>query len=1203
MTATPRPIADPHLGLSPRQFLQYAGHGLITRVPEGFDAHVLSALVRFNGGPWCHVARDDARVEAMAEALAFFAPDLPVIRMPAWDCLPYDRVSPKAETASQRMAGLTGLARLPQDAGPMIILTTVNALLQRVPPREVVKGHSFSARTGNDVDVDALTAFLSANGYSRASTVRDPGEFAVRGGIVDLFPPGAEQPLRLDLFGDTLESVRPFDPDSQRTTGQLSGIDLVPVSEVLLDAESVQRFRTGYVKAFGAVTDDDPLYEAVSAGHKHTGMEHWLPLFHDRLETLFDYLPDAPVTLDHLAGEARDNRLEQIADYYQARVDTADVEKGGAFGTPRYKPLPPERLYLSLEEWQAGLEGRTVRGFAPFDAPPDSGEDGTAPTRRLEADTKPGRSFAAERAQSGTNVFDVLKDYISSRIRDGKTVIVACWTTGSAERMGSVLKEHGLEHTVMTGGFDQAAALEDGQVALAVLGLEQGYEAPGYLVIGEQDVLGDRLIRRKGKNRKAQNFLTEAASLTQGDLVVHVEHGIGRYEGLRTLEVGDEPHDCLEILYHDNAKLFLPVENIELLTRYGSDDENIQLDRLGGQAWQARKARLKERIKEMAEGLIKIAAERSLQEGNAITPPMGTYDEFCARFPYQETEDQDRAIGDALEDLGSGRPMDRLVCGDVGFGKTEVALRAAFVVAMQGFQVAVVVPTTLLARQHAKNFAERFAGWPLHVRQLSRMVAAKDATQTRKGLADGTVDIVIGTHALLAKTISFRSLGLLIVDEEQHFGVAHKERLKQLKSDVHVLTLTATPIPRTLQLAMSGVRELSIIATPPVDRLAVRTFVTPFDPVIIREALLREKYRGGQSFYVCPRITDLDEVAEFLKEQVPEVKFIKAHGQMASGELEDIMTAFYDGKFDVLLSTTIVESGLDIPAANTLVVHRADMFGLSQLYQIRGRVGRSKARAYAYLTIPVKKKLTANAEKRLNVLQSLDTLGAGFTLASHDLDIRGAGNLLGDEQSGHMREVGIELYQSMLEEAVSSMRSGEMDVQIRETWSPHINVGTAVLIPEHYVPDLNVRLALYRRLADVESKEDIEGFAAELIDRFGPLPEEVEHLLQIVAIKRLCRLCQVEKVDAGPKGITLAFRPDGFPNIAALIEFVTYSRITAKMKPDGKLVYGRGGATAQDRLRATTQLLTNLASLLNPEEGEEAEEKEAAPALVKRAKG
>ncbi|MEO0363586.1 MAG: DEAD/DEAH box helicase, partial [Pseudomonadota bacterium] len=525
--------------------------------------------------------------------------------------------------------------------------------------------------------------------------------------------------------------------------------------------------------------------------------------------------------------------------------------------------------------------------------------------------------------------------------------------------------------------------------------------------------------------RRSQNFLTEAGTLAQGDLVVHVEHGVGRYTGMKTVTAVGAPHECLELEYHGGDRLYLPVENIELLSRYGHSEG--MLDRLGGGAWQAKKAKLKERIRDMAEKLIRVAAERLLREAPKLTPPDMAWDEFCARFPYEETDDQLNAISDVIGDLEAGRPMDRLICGDVGFGKTEVALRAAFVAAMSGVQVALICPTTLLARQHAKGFAERFRGAPLKVRQLSRFIGSKEAAATKAGLADGTVDIVIGTHALLSKSVRFKNLGLLIVDEEQHFGVAHKERLKQLRSDIHVLTMTATPIPRTLQMSMTGVRDLSIIATPPVDRLAVRTYVSPFDPVTVREALLRERYRGGQSFFVVPRISDLAEQEEFLREQVPEVSFVTCHGQMAAGELDKRMNAFYDGEYDVLLATTIVESGLDIPTANTLIVHRADMFGLAQLYQIRGRVGRSKVRAYAYFTTEPRKPLTPAAEKRLKVLSSLDSLGAGFTLASHDMDIRGAGNLLGEEQSGHIREVGYELYQDMLEETIAKLKAGEIE--------------------------------------------------------------------------------------------------------------------------------------------------------------------------------
>jgi transcription-repair coupling factor (superfamily II helicase) len=630
-------------------------------------------------------------------------------------------------------------------------------------------------------------------------------------------------------------------------------------------------------------------------------------------------------------------------------------------------------------------------------------------------------------------------------------------------------------------------------------------------------------------------------------------------------------------MYLGGDRLFIPVENIEVLSRYGAADSGAQLDKLGGAAWQARRARVKQRLKDMAEALIKVAAERKVHEGAVFQPSDGLYQEFCARFPWAETDDQDRAIGETVDDLAAGKPMDRLICGDVGFGKTEVALRAAFVVAMGGAQVAVVVPTTLLARQHYRAFSQRFAGLPVRIGQLSRLVAARDAASVKKELAEGTIDIVIGTHALLGQGIRFKNLGLLVVDEEQHFGVKQKERLKQLRADVHVLTLTATPIPRTLQLALSGVREMSIIATPPVDRLAVRTFILPYDPVVIREAILREQHRGGQVFYVCPRIEDLPKLEERLRRLVPEVKIAVAHGQMAGRALEKAMEGFYDGAYEVLLSTNIVESGLDIPTANTIVVHRADMFGLAQLYQLRGRVGRGKTRAYAYLTLAADRATSAGATRRLEVMQTLDQLGAGFTLASHDLDIRGAGNLLGEEQSGHIKEVGIELYQQMLEDAVAEARGA---ARVREAeWTPQLAVGTPVLIPEAYVPDLEARLALYRRVAALVDRQEIDAFAAELVDRFGPMPAEVENLLEIVAMKRLCRDAGVEKVEAGPKGAVVALRQNRFKNPEKLIGYIQRSRGAIKLRPDQRLVFAGDWHDPAARMKELTRILGDMAQM------------------------
>jgi transcription-repair coupling factor (superfamily II helicase) len=699
-------------------------------------------------------------------------------------------------------------------------------------------------------------------------------------------------------------------------------------------------------------------------------------------------------------------------------------------------------------------------------------------------------------------------------------------------------------------------------------------------MITEEDILGERMGRPLKSKKRADLFIQEVSSLQIGDFVVHVEHGIGKYEGLKTLTVGGFPHDCLEILYEGGDKLYLPVENIDVLSRYGAADSFATLDRLGGAAWQGRKAKVKKRLKEIADYLLKIAAARKLHKADTYQIPIGTYDEFAARFPYPETEDQLSTIEDVLQDLTEGKPMDRLVCGDVGFGKTEVAMRAAFVVASSGKQVAIIVPTTLLARQHYQSFVSRFKDTGLKVAQLSRLVKPKEAALIKERLSNGEIQIVIGTHTLLSKSIAFHDLGLLIVDEEQHFGVAQKERLKNLRADVHVLTLTATPIPRTLQMALSGVRDMSLITTPPLDRMAVRTFVLPFDGMVMREAILREQFRGGQTFYVCPRIADLEKVAERLRQFVPEVKFAVAHGQMSPTVLENVMSDFYDGAFDVLLSTNIIESGIDIPRANTMLIHRADLLGLAQLYQLRGRIGRAKVRGYAYLTYPAGQPLSTEAQKRLEVIQSLDTLGAGFTLASHDMDIRGAGNLVGEEQSGHIREVGVELYQHMLEEAIATLKAeGLGEAYVSTDWTPQISAGLSVLIPESYVSDLGLRLSLYKRLSILTTREDIDQFEIELIDRFGPLPPETKNLLEVIYLKSLSRQANVDKVEVGPKGVLIGFYQNTFKNPETLITHITDQKGTAKIRPDQKIVYIRSLNSPEARLKETRNILEDLVTL------------------------
>jgi transcription-repair coupling factor (superfamily II helicase) len=1132
----------------------------LASVPTGFLPWLAADLARaahHKGGRTVAIVADEAAMRALAETAPLFAPEVEVLTFPGWDCLPYDRASPALRVMAERLATLNAL-QAKRDK-PQLLVATASAATQRVLTPFRIRQLTRRIAEGERVEREALIRQLNALGYQRADTVAEHGEYAVRGSLIDLFPAGEELALRLDFFGDEIDSIRRFDPADQRSTDKAKAFTLMPASEALLDEESIKRFRSRYREKFGAHATQDPLYQALSDGRRMAGMEHWLPLLEDRLDTLFDHLGEDDLILrDSNADQALDGRREAIEDYYQNRVRAMQSEPGS------YRPLEPSALYLAKKEWDALVAERPIHLASPFPEP-ESG-------RIIDFGVEAARDFAPERTQQA-NVYEAVAAHVKALGKDGRKVVLASYTEGARDRLAGLLAENELRSHKLADSWQEALGSKT-QPAMLVLPLDHGFTTPDVAVLTEQDMLGDRLVRRRRKRKAAAAFLEELATLSPGDLVVHADHGIGRYEGLTQIPVSKVPHDCVALEYAGGNKLYLPVENIELLSRYGSESEGVALDRLGGEAWQRRKSRMKERIREIAGELIKTAALRATRPG-IIAQPDSAFPQFVDRFPYEETDDQERAIADVLEDLEAGKPMDRLVCGDVGFGKTEVALRAAFVMAMSGKQVALICPTTLLARQHYRNFLERLQGFPIQVGRLSRLVPAAEAKKTKEGVADGTVDIVIGTHALLAKSIEFKRLGLVIVDEEQHFGVAHKERLKALRADVHVLTLTATPIPRTLQMAMSGLRDLSVIQTPPVDRLAVRTYVTPWDAVVLREALLREHYRGGQSFFVVPRIADLPNTEEWLREQVPEVTFVTAHGQMSASQVEERMSAFYDRKYDVLLSTTIVESGLDIPSANTLVVHRADRFGLAQLYQLRGRVGRSKTRAYAYLTMPADRSITDAAMKRLQVLADLDSLGAGFQLASHDLDIRGAGNLLGDEQSGHIKEVGFELYQSMLEDAIVELKAG--GAARPEEFTPQISVDAPILIPEHYVPDLDLRMGLYRRLGDLEDRQAIDAFAAEMIDRFGKLPDETANLMKIVEVKLNCRAASIAKLDIGPRGAVVTFADAGFPDLAALLGYMERLKGAAKLRPDSKLVVSRNWPTPGARLDGALQLARGFA--------------------------
>ncbi|MBE6453195.1 MAG: transcription-repair coupling factor [Alphaproteobacteria bacterium] len=1144
----------------------------ISSVAEGFDSFLLkdfSAQTK----DILYIVSDGVELVNTASLLEYINPEVQVLRFPAWDTVPYDRVSPNSSIVAERIKTLSELALNPTPKRSRITIASMGAIIQKLPPKKIFVNAVRELVVGSELKFDDFLHYLVINGYTRVEQVFESGEYAVRGDIVDIYPVGTEHPLRIDLFDEEIERIRTFDVMTQRTIGELKSYVFRVMSEVILDNNTIKTFRGKYREAFGSVFKDDEIYEAVSNGKKYLGMENWLPFFYeDSLIGLFDYLPNAKLILGKNINEALQAKTESIADYYQARLEALQVKS--ATEIDNYRPIKPELLYYTSAEFKAISDKRCNVNFTPLSVP-DTDEISNC-------DVIPVRNFSSAKNIAAGQVYTELKDYLNQN--KSLKRIIACYTEGSRERIASLLNEYGVSAITLADTWAEALKKSVDKTVLTIMPLAHGFKSKDFLLISEQDILGERQNRHHSKKVTSKDFIADISSLSVGDLVVHIEHGIGRFMGLENVTAGGAPHDCLKIIYANDDKLFVPVENIDVLSRYGSDDENIQLDTLGGVAWQAKKAKVKQKIKDIAEKLIKIAAERQLKKADCFIPQQGIFDDFCSRFPYDETEDQLNAIHDVLADLNTTVPMDRLVCGDVGFGKTEVALRAAFAVASSGAQVALIVPTTLLARQHYLNFKQRMSGFPVRVKMLSRLVSAKESAETKKGLEEGSVEIVIGTHALLSKDIKFCNLGLLIIDEEQHFGVAHKEKIKQLKSDVHVLTLTATPIPRTLQLSLTGVKQLSIIATPPVDRLAARTFVMPFDKVMIKEAIYREKFRGGQIFFVCPRVSDIFGIEQELRTLVPDIKILVAHGQMSVRQLEEVMNDFSEGKADMLLSTTIIESGIDMPSVNTMIVYRSDMFGLAQLYQLKGRIGRGKKRGYAYFTIPPKRQLKGIAERRLNILQALDTLGAGFSLASHDMDIRGSGNVLGEEQSGHIKEVGISLYHHMLEEEILRLRSGaiaEGEQSKSQDWAPQITTGIPIMIPETYVRDLGVRLGLYKRIGEIDNINAIADMKEELIDRFGAIPPEVGNLLKTVEIKIMCRKAGIDKIDAGSKGILISLKGNTFSKPEKLMEYIFSSFGAIKVRPDQKIFIEKDLSEYAVRVETIKKYVSQLCNLLD----------------------
>ncbi|TAM45898.1 MAG: transcription-repair coupling factor [Gammaproteobacteria bacterium] len=1065
----------------------------------------LANAARRHPGPLLVVTASVHAAEQIEDEIRFYgatADTPPLLHFPDWECLPYDVVSPHQGIVSERLETLYRLPGLTRG----IVLAAVPTLMHRLAPREYVGSHSFVLTRGERLDLASLRTTLAHAGYNAVSQVMEPGEFAVRGGVIDLFPAGSQTPYRLDLFGDEVESIREFDPSSQRSGKQLDGIRLLPAREFPLTEEAIQGFRQAFRARFEGDPQKAAVYRDVSKGLAPAGVEYYLPLFFGRLATIFDYLPDSTLCVLEAGVEHTAREFE-----HESRQRHQDLRHD------RERPLlAPEELFLDTAEFTQRIARLSRVELLDFQADEAAhagvvGYD-TLPPMTLPVDYKSNRPYGA------------LFDYLRST---PERVLLVAETPGRKETLRELLQAGGQPVSELAGWENFMHS--DARVGLAVANIERGLRLPalGLSVITEPQLYGERAVQRRRREaaRDPEAVIRSLAELRVGDPVVHEDHGVGRYLGLQTLDIGDGRTEFLTLEYADSDKLYIPVLSLHLITRYtGTDPEHAPLHKLGGEAWDKARRRALEKAWDAAAELLDIYAQRAARSGHAFPMHDTHYQAFADTFPFEETPDQARAINEVLADMEAGKPMDRLVCGDVGFGKTEVALRAAFLAVYGKKQVAVLVPTTLLAQQHYQNFRDRFAGLPVRIELMSRFRSKTEQHQAAQGLADGTVDIVIGTHRLLQEDIRFKQLGLVILDEEHRFGVRQKERLRKLRAEVDVLTMTATPIPRTLNMALASLRDISLITTAPEGRLSVRTAVSEWNKSLIREACLREIRRGGQVYYLHNEVRTIDKAARELAELLPEADIRVAHGQMPEHDLERIMLDFYHRRFNILVCSTIIESGIDVPTANTIIIERADKFGLAQLHQLRGRVGRSHHRAYAYLLIPGWKAITGDARKRLEAIQSLEELGAGFALASHDLEIRGAGELLGEQQSGAIDEVGFSLYSELLDRAVKSLKEGKKrEDEAAAPRGTEVNLHAPVLLPEDYLPDVHMRLVLYKRIAGCADAQALLTLREEVIDRFGPLPEPAKLLFRATELKLAATALGMRKIDAGPRGVRIEF--------------------------------------------------------------------------------
>jgi len=1104
------------------------------------------------------ILKDEDSCEKFLKQIKFFINDsgIEIIKFPAWDSKPYDRLSPSIMVQTLRLSALYKLACSNKRK---VIVTTIPALLLRVVDSNLIKNSTIRLSVGDSTDFSDLINKLSELGYQRSSTASDLGEFAVRGSIIDIIDNTNGRGFRIDFFGNKIDIIRTYDPITQLSQSSINEIIIFSASEVIIDTASREYFLEGY-KNLSPSYFNDSIYQAVKEHRRYMGLEYWLPLFYEKLYSIDGLFKGFEYIFFDDPESAYNNFSREINNGYEQRK-----QYSGTKYSEDYVPIEPNLLWLGKEEFSEIISSQNANCFI-WNKSKGNEDDNIRSVS----------SFLNLSALTKEDSFAMFQKY---RKEYKNIVVIGCSSKGSLERLKSGLFERNIAYLEIE-QFDQKTITSKSCVYLGFFHISSSFQVENIAFIAEQDLIHVKTQKNLSKAVDIEKIKSEISNYSIEDYIIHKTHGVGRYVGIVAIKVSENNHDCLKLIYDNNDILYLPVENVDFISKYKGSDENIKLDKLGSLGWQQTKAKVKNRIKEIALKLLEIAARRKTSSAPVYETRADEYNKFCDEFPYVETNDQLNAITDIEEDLKLGAPMDRLLCGDVGFGKTEVAMRAAFMVAaseVNPAQVVMIVPTTLLARQHYINFTKRFEKTSINIKQISRLVTSKEVKQIKNDLSDGQIDIIIGTHALLAGDIKFKNLGLLIIDEEQHFGVKQKEKIKELSTNCHVLTLSATPIPRTLQMSIVGIKDLSLLATPPVDRLAVKTYVIPYDRHIIREAILKEHERGGSIFYVTPRVEYIEAIISGLKELVPEVRIRAAHGKMKPSEIEDIMIDFYNRKFEVLVSTTIIESGIDLPFVNTMIIDRAEMFGLATLYQLRGRVGRDKIKAFAYLATN-KSKINDEAKARLEVIRSLDHLGGGFSIASSDMDLRGFGNLLGEEQSGQIKEVGLELYQSMLSEAILNLKSNKKDVS--DEFNPIINLGLPVFIPDNYIADVSTKLSIYRKASKLENYEQIDEFSDELIDRFGKFPLEVANFILTIKIKSECKKLNIEKIDIGEKAILIGFKDNLFKEPEKLLSYIGINPGIVRFRPDQKIILQRQFSKAEDRIEYLRQFLFVLHGLL-----------------------